>query len=86
MKRELLIIICLTVLAGAIYLPVVSYPFLWDDEALIVRNVFIRNITSWPRLFIHDLHFFGGRGNYYRPLVGISFALNYQIHKLINEN
>ena len=48
-----------------------------DDETSIVNNQDLRGFASLGRIFSES--FFGGDNTYYRPLVTLSFLLDYQI-------
>jgi len=65
------------ILAAAVYIPTLTFGFVFDDVALVVQNQFLREPWSAARAFTH--HFWhgtpGGTG-YYRPIVTASFALN----------
>ncbi len=59
-----------------VYSFVLSAPFkTLDDDASIVRNDAIQDLARVPGLFTRS--FFGGRA-YYRPLVSLSYALEYR--------
>jgi Tfp pilus assembly protein PilF len=59
--------------------------FAYDDEGLVLHNVFIKHVSDWPKLF--TTHYWSGirdpnaaRGGWsglYRPLTSFSYALNY---------
>jgi len=58
-------------------------PFLWDDEGLIVRNQFIKELSSWGRFFTSDLYSSSLAGsNFYRPVQTLSFILDYHLWHL----
>jgi len=76
----ILIIICAALFC---YANTLRAPFLWDDEVLILRNHFIRDLTHLREIFT-TTHFQGGGegGNFYRPLQIISYLFDYAIWKL----
>ena len=58
-------------------------PFIWDDEALVVRNTLIRSWQNIPAAFTNDLYFGLPSGsNFYRPLQSISFIFDYHFWQL----
>src|SRR5436190_10116961 len=67
------------ILIAAIYGPFLKGPFLYDDQPHILRN---QTVTSFKGLF--DLHsvgafFFTPFGLSARPLLYLTYALNYQM-------
>ena len=52
--------------------------FHFDDDHVIVQNPAIRSLSHWPRFFT-DVHTFSSRPSNatYRPLVTLSFAIDY---------
>lgn len=57
--------------------------FLWDDDDSIVNNTYIKDIKYFPRFFSENL--IAGTGqitNYFRPILLISFSLDYQLFGL----
>jgi tetratricopeptide (TPR) repeat protein len=57
-----------------------SYGFVWDDHLLIGNSYFIRNWSELPRIFTS--HFWSGHAEwkaYYRPLINVSYLVDYQI-------
>jgi Tfp pilus assembly protein PilF len=51
-----------------------SAGFLWDDRALVVENIYIKQWSTLPALFTQPF-----LGMYYRPVVMVSFALDYAL-------
>lgn len=54
--------------------------FLWDDEDFVYKNIFVRNISLFP--YSLDKNLITGAGkvsDYYRPLLLLSFAIDWQI-------
>ena len=74
----------LAALAGAaIYLPALSYQFVWDDEQLITANQRLNDanpLSLFGQDFMPDLHGSAAtRVHYYRPLTVLSFWLDRHI-------
>jgi len=66
-----------------------SGDFILDDKLLIIDNEFIKHIRTIPMLFItqafnqpSNLNLYEGAYRYYRPLMTLSFAMDYNIWKL----
>lgn len=58
-------------------------PFIWDDEALIVKNPIIRSPLNLPKAFTVDLYSQAGySSNFYRPLQTVSYIWDYYFWKL----
>ena len=74
----------LLVLASAIvvYLNAFGNDFVLDDIALIRDNVRIRSLGNVPHLFASSYWGSGGAQALYRPLVLVTYALNYAVHGL----
>ncbi len=52
--------------------------FVWDDASSILLHEHIQDPGKLWRLFQEDLHAFGrGQGNFYRPLLAVSFMADY---------
>ena len=63
-------------LAAAVYLNSLGNGFVSDDHALIFEHPYTKKIADWPAIFTSG-HYAGSGG--YRPLVTLSFALNYLV-------
>lgn len=51
--------------------------FVWDDASSILLHQDVQNPARFARLFTHDQHAYGrGQGNFYRPLVSVSFMID----------
>ncbi len=68
------------VLTAVLYGGSLSYPFHYDDRHSIQYNPHLRSLGNLPAFFT-DLHTFSSdsRGTMFRPLVLISYALNYAV-------
>jgi len=63
--------------AAAVHLRTIGFPFVFDDQWLVVRNGFLREGWSAVTAFAH--HFWHGtpsEAGYYRPVVVASLAIN----------
>ncbi|MEA3364754.1 MAG: hypothetical protein U9Q79_03850, partial [Candidatus Hydrogenedentes bacterium] len=67
------------ILAGFIaYANTFSNEFVWDDASSILLHKHVQDPSKIGQLFREDLHAFGrGQGNFYRPLLAISFMVDY---------
>ena len=82
-ERLLLLLLFLIVLA--VNVSVVGGGFLWDDFSLIHVNPDIKSLKNIPSFFTRNFWSFGGRGGikgYYRPIISISYAIDYALYKL----
>jgi tetratricopeptide (TPR) repeat protein len=68
-------------LVAGLYVQVLGGPFIWDDRPLILEASGIRELNV-ARFFTQPLWAEGELASaaYYRPLVSLSFALDYQLH------
>ncbi len=59
--------------------------FIFDDQHLIINNLYIKQINFFPRIFnVGFLHFAAAQPIvYYRPIPILTYALEYNIWKLI---
>ncbi|MCC6143437.1 MAG: tetratricopeptide repeat protein [Candidatus Hydrogenedentes bacterium] len=66
-------------LAGAIcYANTLNGEFVWDDASSILLHQHVQDPSKFFQLFQEDQHAFGrGQGNFYRPLVSVSFMVDY---------
>jgi tetratricopeptide (TPR) repeat protein len=74
------------VLVGLVFLAYgnsLSGSFHYDDEHSIVRNRSIQKLSEVPNFFVDISAFSGDEGKgMYRPLLLVTYALNYTIHEL----
>lgn len=75
-KRDILAITLLLIAGAVVYANTLPHGFVWDDEILVVNNPSIRSLREIPSIFTARL-FHGMRGNFYRPLQTLSYALDY---------
>lgn len=75
--------VVLLLLILAAYANSLSVPFLWDDIETVVNNPLIRSWENLPHIFSASVFGNVASGNdFYRPLVTLSFLLNYQLAAL----
>lgn len=76
-------VIILILLAGFLsYVNALPNAFIWDDEDQVVKNTFIRDWANLPLAFASSTFHSGGEtlaGAFYRPLVTLSYMLNYAV-------
>lgn len=77
--RQVLVATGIVALAGLLYLPTLSYDFVWDDRALIVENEDLLAPVPFGFFGQSFTHWWAEQGriphSYYRPLVISSFWL-----------
>jgi protein O-mannosyl-transferase len=74
--------VVLIVLALVVYGRSVDYPFHYDDLHSIVENPHIRSLENIPAFFYRpDFFSADARGAMYRPLLLVSYSLNYALDK-----
>lgn len=57
--------------------------FVWDDVSSVLLHENVRDPSKLTALFTEDQHAFaGGQGNFYRPLVSVSFMIDYVVSTL----
>lgn len=77
-RSKAVFILIVIIFAGCFsYFSSLLNPFIWDDIALIVENIHIRDIGYIPRLFLEGSYYQGIIGNFYRPVLTASFSLDY---------
>lgn len=83
MKIKILVLLLLCVICFLAYFNSLSNPFIWDDEALVVKNTLIRSASNLPAAFTNDLYFGVSSGsNFYRPVQTISYMWDYHFWQL----
>src|SRR4030067_376224 len=74
------IFIIIALLSVAVYANSIPNGFVYDDEMYVVENTYIRDIKNIPASFIHPEYLTSlGHKSHYRPLVMISYTINYWI-------
>ncbi len=83
MLKNLKAILLIISVGFIVYSSSFSNPFIWDDEALIVNNSYIRSWQNTARIFTSPLvrsHRF--KTFFYRPLQELSYTLDFQFWQL----
>ncbi|MFZ2197199.1 MAG: tetratricopeptide repeat protein, partial [Thermodesulfovibrionales bacterium] len=81
---SLLPVVIIAVVSFAVYFNTLSNGFVYDDNAQISENPWIRDIRSVPVIFSQNVWSFreGGTSNYYRPLMHIIYMFTYYLFGL----
>ncbi len=78
--KKIVVLFILFVVGLAIYGNSFNNEFFWDDDDSIVNNVYIKDWRYLPKFFTENLIAGAGQTtNYWRPVLLMSFALDYQI-------
>jgi protein O-mannosyl-transferase len=82
-KLYFIVFLAICVVCSLAYFNSLTNPFIWDDQALVVKNTLIRSPQNLGLSFTNDL-FFGETtsSNYYRPLQTISYIFDYYFWRL----
>lgn len=82
-KKYVLILLLIACVCFLAYFNSLNNPFIWDDEALVVKNTLIRSTDNLAASFTNDLYFGVASGsNFYRPLQTISYMFDYHFWQL----
>lgn len=84
---NLAIYLFLFIICFFLYFNALNNDFIFDDNFLIVKNLYIKNISLIPKLFKTDIFHFqhpedSSLGIYYRPLQALSYSFDYFFWKL----
>lgn len=82
-NKIILTIISFLIIGLGIYANSFQNEFIWDDDDSIVNNAYIKDFSYFPKYFSENL--IAGSGqitNYWRPVLLISFAIDYKIFGL----
>lgn len=82
---KFILIFILLLVSFAVYFNALSGGFVYDDEAQIVENPWIRDIRNIPTIFFSSVWSFKAglnSSNYYRPLMHIVYMFNYHLFGL----
>ncbi len=75
--------ILIIILGFAVYGNSLGGQFLWDDDALVKTNTFIKSPSNLPAIFAGNMTIEGGRKwNFYRPLQMATYMIDYSLWKL----
>ena len=69
----------LPLLCVLLYLPSLNHNFILDDRWLVVENPYIKSWKYLPQMLTEDLWNIWDRHNYWRPVLSISFALDFSL-------
>ena len=74
----------LTIIILTVYFNALSNSFVWEDEYLVVKNIFIRNVQHIKVIFTNNLFYFykNRPTDYYRPIQTLSYLFDYHFWKL----
>ncbi|MCU0652833.1 MAG: tetratricopeptide repeat protein [Candidatus Pacebacteria bacterium] len=76
-------VVAVLVIAGFfVYANALLNDFVWDDEEQVVNNTVIRDWRNFPLIFTSSTFYAGGAGlsgGFYRPLVTLSYFINYSV-------
>ncbi|MBM3247944.1 MAG: tetratricopeptide repeat protein [Candidatus Omnitrophica bacterium] len=79
-KQKIIVSILIIILLGAaVYFNSLFNPFLWDDEALVLKSHLIKDFKNIKMSFKVNLFYRVVPTNYYRPLQTISYMFDYHI-------
>lgn len=82
-NKIILSLLSFLIIGLGIYANSFQNEFIWDDDDSIVNNIYIQDFHYFPNYFSENL--IAGSGqitNYWRPILLISFAFDYQIFEL----
>ncbi len=75
--KKLLPLLLLAVFVFGAYAPAVRNGFVWDDNALILRDPLIRSWRLIPEGFQHFLFTDAAASDFYRPIQRLTYTLDY---------
>ncbi len=79
-SKNLYSLLLIVVVAALSYFNNLSNDFLWDDEFLIEKNTYIRDIKKIPEILVTNTTAgFGGKDNFYRPTQILYYLFIYQL-------
>ncbi len=79
-KRIIVYPLLIALLTAGVYLNSLNSPFHFDDYHSILKNPYIRNLSNIPKFLINPEMFSVDKtAKMYRPLLLITYALNYKI-------
>ncbi|MFH1867411.1 MAG: tetratricopeptide repeat protein [Candidatus Omnitrophota bacterium] len=82
MKFNIVCVIFIIILGFVLYANSINGSFLWDDEALIADNVYIRDWNHIPQIFTQSIGQGAGKfSRSYRPLQVFSYLIDFSLWK-----
>jgi len=82
MKKNLLFVIIIAIAGVGVYINTVQNEFIWDDKVLISENDSIKDWSKFKENFTsHLYHGTRNASNFYRPILKLSFMIDYSIWK-----
>lgn len=79
-RNKTFFILVLIAVGFSVYASNLQNPLFWDDNDWIKGNVFVHDFSHLKEIFTQNiLAGYGLNSNYYRPLLLVSFAVNYAI-------
>lgn len=75
-------IVFIATLSIFLYANTLKNDFVYDDERTIVNNTLIKNLTNLPKLFEGESYFALSGEMTYRPIVTITYFIDYSIYDL----
>jgi len=77
-KENVFIILSLGILIFIVYTNTLDNDWVWDDVSSVLIHKHVQDPEYFFQLFKEDQHVFGrGQGNFYRPLVSVSFMMDF---------
>lgn len=82
-RSVVLSIVLIGVLTFLVYANVLTGEFIWDDVFLVKNNLYIRDFSNAPFIFIDDIGQGAGKEySFYRPLQTFTYMIDYKFWKL----
>ena len=83
LNNNRVVLLIFVLLGFAVYANSFNVPFFWDDNDNVVNNIYVKSWRYFPKYFSENL--IAGAGllsNYWRPLLLISYSLDYHFFSL----
>ena len=80
-NRTGLQVLIIFLISCAVYLNTLPNEFVYDDNAQVLENPWIRDIKHLPEIFSRNVWSFrtGGTSNYYRPMMHVIYMFTYHV-------
>ncbi|MFH1867700.1 MAG: hypothetical protein ABH843_01895, partial [Candidatus Omnitrophota bacterium] len=75
-------LILIVILGIAAYANSINGEFVWDDESIVEKNVYITSVSHIPDIFAKDISGYGEKSRSYRPVQMLTYMLDHSIWKL----